>query len=627
MPDRGHELTDELLKQLERRIAREYRTANKEAAAKLKAYLEEDEEKRKVQESLLKAGKITQKQYNDWVFRHKMIGKRWEAMRDTLAQDYHNANKIALQIAKGRMSDVYALNANFATYQIEHDAEIDTSFTLYNHDTAEYLLSEERTLMPGPSTRKQREIAQNKDLQWNKNKIQSAVLQGILQGESPYDVAKRLQNVGQMNYNAAVRYARTMTTNAQNAGRYQAFRRADQIGVDLTIEWQATLDGRTRHEHRMMHGQRRGVGEPFEIEGVKILWPAQVNYDGSNLPQELIWNCRCTLLSWVKGFEGDTVKSSPKMGDMSFEEWQNAKAMSKEEETAWLKAGKPNLSDWHDDPSRKAVVNKAEDTKQFARYKSVLGDDVPNDIDSFQNLKYNDTEKWEELKREYRSTNGSRQSREKAEKIASLPDATANPVENPEVVSWIKPIVGDHSIADDINATNPHFNDGREWQDNCQRCVTTYEARRRGYDVTALPCYDVMNDTLARGTNYTMPYDKGDRKPTALWQEYGMTITESKSFTKEQALETVNALMNSYGNGSRAIIDGGWIDGRVSHVFIAENVGGKVQFFDPQKTDDEKMNCSSYFDRMGLRSLRIFRIDDLPFNEIIRDVFINDIEN
>lgn len=325
MPDRGHELTDELLSKLERRIAREYRTANKEAAAKLQAYLEEDEAKRKVQESLLKAGKITQKDFNNWVFRHKMMGKRWEEMRDVLAQDYHNANKIALNIAKGRMPDVYALNCNFATYQIEHDAEIDTGFTLYNHDTAEYLLSEERTLMPGPSTRKQREIAQNKDMQWNRNKIQSAVLQGILQGESPYDVAKRLQNVGQMNYNAAVRYARTMTTNAQNAGRYQAFRRADQIGVDLTIEWQATLDGRTRHEHRMMHGQRRGVGEPFEIEGVKILWPAQVNYDGTNLPQELIWNCRCTLLSLVKGFEGDTVKTSPKMGEMSFEEWQHEK--------------------------------------------------------------------------------------------------------------------------------------------------------------------------------------------------------------------------------------------------------------------------------------------------------------
>ena len=38
-------------------------------------------------------------------------------------------------------------------------------------------------------------------------------------------------------------------------------------------------------------------------------------------PAYLVYNCRCTTLSWVKGFEGDTVKSSPKMGYMSFEEW------------------------------------------------------------------------------------------------------------------------------------------------------------------------------------------------------------------------------------------------------------------------------------------------------------------
>ena len=39
-------------------------------------------------------------------------------------------------------------------------------------------------------------------------------------------------------------------------------------------------------------------------------------------------NCRCTLLSWVRGYEGKTVTSSPKMGDMTFEEWQEAKPVS-----------------------------------------------------------------------------------------------------------------------------------------------------------------------------------------------------------------------------------------------------------------------------------------------------------
>lgn len=345
MADQGHVLTDKKLKELERKIAAEYRQANKDVAKKLEDYLLKTEAQRQVQEKLLNAGKITQKEYSDWCFRHTMMGKRWEEMRDVLAADYHHANEIALKMAKGEMPDIFALNGNYATFQLEHDGKIDTGFTLYNHDTAEYLLKEDRELMPGPSTRKAKEIAANKDMQWNKQKIQSAVLQGVLQGESPYDVASRLQSVGQMNYNASVRYARTMTTNAQNAGRYEAYRRATNLGVDLVIEWQATLDGRTRHEHRMMHGQRRNVDEPFEVSGIKIMWPGNDKCGSSTVPQQLIWNCRCTLLSWVKGFEGDTVKKSPKMGDMTFEEWQNEKdpkkqtAQKKQTATSRIKQG------------------------------------------------------------------------------------------------------------------------------------------------------------------------------------------------------------------------------------------------------------------------------------------------
>ena len=327
MADRGHELTDQLLADLEDRIAEEYATAYRDMQKKLTAYLEQFEKERKKQKALLDAGKITKKDYEDWVYRHTMMGKQWQEMRDVLAEDLEHANEIALKISRGEMPDVYALNANFGAYQIEHDAEIDMMFTLYDHDTAELLMREQDLqLMPGPSAKKAAEIAADKTMQWNRRRIQAAVLQGILQGESPYEVAKRLQSVATMNYNASVRYARTMTTNAQNAGRYESYRRAKKLGVDLTIEWQATLDGMTRHEHRMMHGQRREVDEPFEVDGFKIMWPAQSHGPGSSdIPQSLIWNCRCTLLAWVKGFEGRTVKSSPKMGSMSFEDWQKSK--------------------------------------------------------------------------------------------------------------------------------------------------------------------------------------------------------------------------------------------------------------------------------------------------------------
>lgn len=97
------------------------------------------------------------------------------------------------------------------------------------------------------------------------------------------------------------------------------------MGIELTIEWVATLDNRTRHDHRLMHGQRTTVDEPFHTpDGYTIYYPADCTEE-SDAPQSEIWNCRCTLRPMVKGFERDTVKESPKMGDMTFEEWQQAK--------------------------------------------------------------------------------------------------------------------------------------------------------------------------------------------------------------------------------------------------------------------------------------------------------------
>lgn len=328
MADIGHQLTDKIIADMENQVAKEYAKASRDMQKKLRAYMEKFEADKAVQKKLLDDGKITAKEYKDWLYRHTMMGKRWEKMRDTLAEDLQRSNEIALKIARGKMADVYCLNADFATYQIEHAGRLNTGYTLYNHDAAERLLRGPQKMMPGPGKKKAAEIARNRTMQWNQRRIQSAVLQGVMQGESPYDVAARLRGVATMNFNDSVRYARTMTTNAQNAGRYDSYRRADELGVELVIEWQATLDDRTREEHRMMHGQRRAVGEPFAIteangDTYEIYYPGDSS-GTSDVPQSEIWNCRCTLLAWVKGFEGNTVTSSPKMGGMSFDEWRNA---------------------------------------------------------------------------------------------------------------------------------------------------------------------------------------------------------------------------------------------------------------------------------------------------------------
>lgn len=45
---------------------------------------------------------------------------------------------------------------------------------------------------------------------------------------------------------------------------------------------------------------------------------------------------------------------------------------------------------------------------------------------------------------------------------------------------------------------NPRFAEGGQYMINCQRCVPTYELRRRGYNVVALP-RPYANGTSRRG--------------------------------------------------------------------------------------------------------------------------------
>lgn len=253
------------------------------------------------------------------------VGKRWRQMKDTIAEDMRNTNDIARKICKDQQVDIYAINHAFGTYQVEHSGGIDTSYTLYNHEAVENILKNDPDLLPPPGKKTSKAIAENKAKRWARQTVQSTITQGIMQGDSIPKLARRLAtNVADKDYKAAIRNARTMATSAQNAGRYEAYRRARDMGIDLTIEWAAVLDDRTRHAHRNMHGQRREVDEPFiVVDGGRtfyIMWPADCNSSQSNAPQQQIWNCRCTLLSWVKGFEHDMLTDSDKM-TMDFDDW------------------------------------------------------------------------------------------------------------------------------------------------------------------------------------------------------------------------------------------------------------------------------------------------------------------
>jgi len=160
-----------------------------------------------------------------------------------------------------------------------------------------------------------------KDLRWNRQHLTSALEQSILQGDSVPEIARRLESVAVMDHKAAIRNARTMVTGAQNAGRDLAYKRAENMGIKLKRVWIATLDGRTRHEHRMLDGQRAKVDEPFKVDGYTIRFPGDPEAEPF-----LVYNCRCTTISEIEGFETDTTayRDDPDFGGMTYDEWKKA---------------------------------------------------------------------------------------------------------------------------------------------------------------------------------------------------------------------------------------------------------------------------------------------------------------
>ena len=314
--DEGHYVTELILKETEEDVARVYRQAAEETQKKLDDYLRKFQTKDEIKRRQLRVGEITKAEYDYWKTGQIMIGKRWEEMRDTLAQDLHNANNLARSIVEGHMPDVYAVNHNYATFQIEKGSLLDTSYTLYDRDTVERIIRDQPDLLPPPGPRKKASIAAGKDIAWQRGQIQSVTLQSILQGESIPNMAKRIATtMGETNMNSAVRYARTATTGAENAGRVDAYERAELMGIELEQEWLATLDGRTRHSHRQMDGQHVKVGEKFS-NGCK--YPGDP--DG---PGEEIWNCRCTLVPMVKNIDQSNAPRNSKLGSMTYEQWRH----------------------------------------------------------------------------------------------------------------------------------------------------------------------------------------------------------------------------------------------------------------------------------------------------------------
>lgn len=354
---------DEILEELIGEVESVYGQAYEELKAEAETYLEEFKELDEKKAEQVKAGLLSAGEYKDWRISHILTGRTMYAKLDAIANNLANTNLIALSIINGYMPYVYATSGNWAIYDVEHSTKINTGFTLYNESAIEKIIREHPDLLP----RKKLNIP--KDKLWNKQLINNAIMQGIIQGDNVEQIADRLAAVTDMNRNHALTNAVTMTTSAQSGGRVDTYRRAMDMGIKMKGNaWIATLDGHTRTSHRKQDNMIVPIGKKFPNG---LTRPG----DPSGRPEE-VYGCRCTIVAVYDDQDLSKIERNSRLGDMSYEEWKNAKG---------------------DEPLFWKARNVNRDMKMHDEYRDLLGSKVPKSFKDFQDFKYGQRAEWRNM--------------------------------------------------------------------------------------------------------------------------------------------------------------------------------------------------------------------------------------
>lgn len=320
--DYGHEQTDKMLKDLEKKIRKEYTQAAREVEASMNKWLANYQKNDDKMRALWKSGEISKKDYTDWRKKQILLSDKWKAQRDELTQRMMEADKVASGLITDHKMEVYALNYNYGTYEVEKGARIDTGFSLYNKDTVARLMKDDPKLLPPPGKKTSDKIRKGELKRWNNKQVQSVMTQGILQGESIPKISKRLAvAVGEKNAYSHYRAARTMTTSAENAGRMDSYKRAEDMGIKMGKTWLAAHDNHTRRTHRIYDGMTIPIKEEF---APNLMFPGDPDGD----PAE-VYNCRCTLVADVLSVDGIDLSDIGRGAwednwNMDYDEWVHA---------------------------------------------------------------------------------------------------------------------------------------------------------------------------------------------------------------------------------------------------------------------------------------------------------------
>ena len=209
--------------------------------------------------------------------------------------------------------------------------------------------------------------------------LKEELLVNLVTGRTNRETAEIIANKFGQGASNARRLVRTESNYVSTELNFRAY---EECGIE-EYQYLATLDLRTSKVCRELDGK---------------IYPVKERQIGKNCPPMHPW-CRSTTISVVDRSLIDKMQRSaidPATGkrikvprSMTYQQWYDM----------YVK-GKPEVV-----LEEKKIRNRSSDRTQYQKYKKILGKDIPEKLDDFQNMKYNDIEKWKYTKLDYKRQN------------------------------------------------------------------------------------------------------------------------------------------------------------------------------------------------------------------------------
>lgn len=289
------------LERLEKRVTKIYKDASIELLAKSKQYFNRYQERWEKEHKAFMDGKYTEEQFKMWEYSQFGRGEHWEDLKNQMADRLQRATTVSADYVNGRLPGIYTRNNNgiaeFAQESAMKQGAPGLRFDLVDEYTVRRLMMGSREVRPY----KPIELDLPKHYRFNRTKIQNALLQGILQGDSIDKIATRFEVVANINRGYAIMTARTAVTGASNAGKLARYKDLTEQGCKVYKMWISAHDTRVRIAHEEAETEYGSEDtaipedEPFVVDGEELMYPGDPIGSAFN-----ICNCRCTMQTVVR---------------------------------------------------------------------------------------------------------------------------------------------------------------------------------------------------------------------------------------------------------------------------------------------------------------------------------------